>query len=287
MSTVSDPPLGLHISTDHGFPAAVDSARELGAEAVQIFTCNPSSWRSPMADPRAARAFTDALREAGVRQVVSHANYLINLAGSEEPLYHKSCVALAEDLARGAAYGLDHCIVHIGSHKGAGLSSGYQQVVAAVEGALGEVPAAGCPRLLLENSAGTGNNVGGTFEDLATLMERLGEHADRVGICFDTCHAHASGYGMSGSEMAGATLEELDSVLGLDRVFVIHANDTQVPAGGKADRHWHIGEGLLGDDAFALLIHDPRTRALPFILETPGDEQVEGRRNLERLRALR
>jgi deoxyribonuclease-4 len=265
----------------------VESARELGAEAVQIFTCNPSSWRSPMADPRAARAFTDALRAEGVRSVVSHANYLINLAGTEEPLYSKSVAALAEDLARGAAYGLDHCIVHIGSHKGAGLESGYQHVVAAVESALADVPAAASPRLLLENSAGTGNNVGGRFEELAELMARLQPHADRVGICFDTAHAHSAGYDMSGAEMTGDTMAELEAVVSLDRVFVIHANDTQVPAGGRADRHWHIGEGLLGDDAFAYLLHHPGTQSLPFILETPGDESVEGRRNLERLRSLR
>jgi deoxyribonuclease-4 len=254
---------------------------------VQIFTCNPSSWRSPIPDPRAARAFTDSLRSAGVRAIVSHANYLINLAGSEEPLYQKSCAALTEDLARGAAYGLDHCIVHIGSHKGAGLAAGFNQVVAAVENALAAVPRPDSPRLLLENSAGTGNNVGGTFEELAELMNRLESHADRVGVCFDTCHAHASGYEMTGSEMSGDTIAELDSVLGIDRVFVIHANDTRVPAGGKADRHWHIGEGLLGDEAFAYLMHQPGIDRLPFILETPGDEQVEGRRNLDRLRSLR
>jgi deoxyribonuclease-4 len=240
-----------------------------------------------MADPRAARAFTDALREAGVQVIVSHANYLINLAGSEEPLYSKSRAALTEDLARGAAYGLDHCIVHIGSHKGSGLEGGYDHIVAAVEETLEAVPAIGSPRLLLENSAGTGNNVGGNFSELAELMERLEPHADRVGLCFDTAHAHSAGDDMTGSEMAGDTLAEFDDVVGLDRVFVIHANDTQVPAGGRADRHWHIGEGLLGDDAFAYLLHHPVTGKLPFILETPGDESVEGRRNLERLRSLR
>ena len=240
-----------------------------------------------MPDPRAARAFTDALREAGVRTVVSHANYLINLAGTEEPLYSKSCAALTEDLSRGAAYGLDACIVHIGSHKGSGLEQGYDQVVAAVEGALEAVPGVGSPRLLLENSAGTGNNVGGSFVELAELMDRLVEHFDRVGLCFDTAHAHSAGNDMTGSEMAGDTLADFDEVVGLDRVFVIHANDTQVPAGGRADRHWHIGEGLLGDDAFAYLLHHPGTNSLPFILETPGEEATEGRRNLERLRSLR
>ena len=240
-----------------------------------------------MPDPRAARAFTDGLREAGVQVIVSHANYLINLAGSEEPVYTKSCAALSEDLARGAAYGLDHCIVHIGSHKGSGLQSGYAHVVAAVEGTLAAVPTTGAPRLLLENSAGTGNNVGGSFAELAFLMGRLEAHSDRVGLCFDTAHAHSAGNDMTGSEMAGDTLADFDKIVGLDRVFVIHANDTQVPAGGKADRHWHIGEGLLGDDAFAYLLRHPVTGKLPFILETPGDEAVEGRRNLERLKSLR
>jgi deoxyribonuclease-4 len=239
-----------------------------------------------MADPTAARAFTDALRAAGVRTVVSHANYLINLAGTDEPIYTKSRKALAGELRRGAAYGLDHVIVHIGSHKGEGLESGYAHIVDAVHGALEEVPAEGSPRLLLENSAGTGDNVGGRFEELAELLRRLDDVGDRVGICFDTCHAHASGYEMAGAELAGDVIAELDEVVGLRHLYVIHANDTQVPAGARADRHWHIGEGLLGEDTFAYLLNHPDLRHLPFILETPGDEHLEGRRNLDALRAL-
>jgi deoxyribonuclease IV len=264
----------------------VASARDLGLEAVQIFTTNPSSWQAQMADPTAARAFTDALRAAGVRIVVSHANYLINLAGSAEPIYTKSRKALAGELRRGAAYDLDHVIVHIGSHKGDGLESGYSHIVDAVHGALEEVPGEASPRLLLENSAGTGDNVGGQFEELAELLRRLDDIGDRVGICFDTCHAHASGYDMSGAEMAGDVIAELDDVVGLSNIHVIHANDTQVPAGGRADRHWHIGEGLMGADTFAYMLNYPQLRHLPFILETPGDEHLEGRRNLETMRGL-
>lgn len=279
--------LGLHLSVDRGFPAAVEAARDLGLEAAQIFTCNPSSWRSKMADPRAARAFTEALRGTGVRTAVSHANYLINMAGAEEPIYSKSREAIADELMRGAAYGLDHVIVHIGSHKGSGLEGAYERIVRAVQGAFAAVPANGSPRVLLENSAGTGNNVGGRFEELAELLSRLGSERDRTGICFDTAHAHSAGYDMSGAEMAGDTLAELENVVGLENVYVVHANDTQVPAGGKADRHWHIGEGLLGEDTFALLLRHPVLGQLPFILETPGDESTEGRRNLEVLRSLR
>ncbi len=262
------------------------SAKALGVEAVQIFTTNPSSWQAKMADPTAAHAFTEALRAAGVRTVVSHANYLINMAGADEPIYTKSCKALTGELQRGAAYGLDHVIVHIGSHKGTGLESAYSHVAGAVHGALAVVPPGASPRLLLENSAGTGDNVGGEFGDLAELMARLADVSDRVGICFDTCHAHAAGHEMSGAEMTGDVMAEFDEVVGLEHLFVIHANDTQVPAGGKADRHWHIGEGLLGEDAFAYLLHLPELRNLPFILETPGDEGIEGRRNLDRLREL-
>jgi deoxyribonuclease-4 len=280
------PAIGIHISTSQGFPAAVSSAKDLGLEAVQIFTTNPSSWQARMADATAARAFTDALREGGVRTVVSHANYLINLAGEEEPIYSKSRAALAGELRRGAAYGLDNVIVHIGSHKGAGLESAYAHIVDAVHSALGDVPGAGSPRLLLENSAGTGDNVGGQFEELAELLQRLADVGDRVGICFDTCHAHVAGYEMAGAELTGDVLAELDDVVGLGNLHVIHANDTQVPAGGRADRHWHIGEGLLGSDAFAYMLKHPKLRHLPFILETPGDEKIEGRRNLAALRAV-
>ena len=106
-------------------------------------------------------------------------------------------------------------------------------------------------------------------------------------MCFDTAHAHSAGYDMTGAEMAGDVLAELDEVVGLGNIHVIHANDTQVPAGGKADRHWHIGEGLLGEDTFACLLHHPVLGERPFILETPGDEHIEGRRNLEVLRSLR
>ena len=279
--------LGLHIGVDRGFPAAIETATELGIEAAQIFTCDPAAWRSKMVDPRAARAFTDALRDAGVRVVVSHANYLINMAGSEQPIYSKSVAALAEELSRGAAYGLDGVIVHIGSHKGSGLESAYDNIVAAIENAFATVPADGSPRLLLENSAGTGNNVGGHFTELAELLRRLKPHADRIGICFDTAHAHSAGYDMTGAEMAGDVIAELDEVVGLQHIQVVHANDTQVPAGGRADRHWHIGEGLLGTDTFALLLRHPQLGALPYILETPGDEHTEGRRNLETLRSLR
>jgi deoxyribonuclease IV len=280
------PAIGIHISASKGFPAAVASAKDLGLEAAQVFTTNPSSWQAKMADATAARAFTDALRQGGVRTVVSHATYLINLAGEEEPIYSKSRAALAGELHRGAAYGLDHVIVHIGSHKGAGLESGYAHIVDAVHSALEEVPGEASPRLLLENSPGTGDNVGGQFEELAELLKRLGDVGDRVGVCFDTCHAHVAGYEMAGSEMTGDVLAELDDVVGLGNVYVIHANDTQVPAGGRADRHWHIGDGLLGPDAFAYMLKHPQLMRLPFILETPGDEQIEGRRNLEVLRSL-
>ena len=286
MSQVAGPAIGLHLCTDRGFASAVESAHALGVESVQVFTGNPASWKAPPVQPGPARAFTEALRAGGVRTIVSHCNYLINLAGSEPILHSKSRESLANEMERAAAYGLDHVIVHIGSHKGAGLETGIEQVVGAVESALAAVPAEGSPRLLLENSAGTGDNVGGRFEELGTLLDRLSAHSERLGICFDTAHAHSAGNDMGGAEAVRGTLARLDQEVGLGRVYVVHANDTEVALGGKADRHWHIGQGNLGIEAFAQMFSDPVMGRLPYILETPGDEAVEGRSNLGVLRML-
>ncbi|HEV3232397.1 MAG TPA: deoxyribonuclease IV [Candidatus Dormibacteraeota bacterium] len=297
MSPAGGAALGLHISTNRGFAAAVESARDLGVEAVQIFTGNPAAWKAPPVQPGPAREFTEALRAAGVRTVVSHCNYLINLASDDPVLHGKSKESLANEMERAAAYGLDCVIVHIGSHRGSGLEGGLERIVAAVEHALAAVPAAGSdpagqdgprtPRLLLENSAGTGDNIGGRFEDLGELLRRLTPHADRVGICFDTAHAHSAGNDMAGPAAARATIAHLDATVGLERVHVVHANDTEVELGGKVDRHWHIGQGNVGIETFAHLLAHPVLGRLPFILETPGDEHVEGRSNLETLRLLR
>jgi deoxyribonuclease-4 len=286
LSPAQGPYFGLHLDTGRGFPAAVEAAIALGLEATQIFTGNPAAWKSRMADTDAARTFTDSLRAGGVRVAVSHANYLINLAGPDPKMYAKSCDALTEELRRGAAYGLDHVIVHVGSHRGAGRASGLERIVAAVEQSFAAIPAAGAPRLLLENSAGTGDNIGGRFEDLGELLRRLDSSRDRIGVCFDTCHAYASGYDLGGFEAGLKVIVDLQRCVGLDRIHVIHANDTQVPLGGKADRHWHLGEGNIGLDTFTLLLQHPTLGRLPFILETPGNEAVEGRRNLETLRSL-
>ncbi|MHB8507830.1 MAG: deoxyribonuclease IV [Candidatus Dormibacteria bacterium] len=286
MSAAGGPLIGLHLSTDRGFNAAVMAARDLGLEAAQIFTGNPSAWKAQPVRPGPARAFTEGLREAGVAVIVSHCNYLINLAGDDLVLHAKSRESLTNEMERGAAYGLDHVIVHIGSHKGSGLEAGMGRIVEAVRAALAAVPPTGAPRLLLENSAGTGDNVGGEFAELGELLDRLAEVGDRVGICFDTAHAHSAGNDMAGPVAACATLSALDRAVGLDRVFVVHANDTEVALGGKADRHWHIGQGNVGIETFAYMFKHPILGRLPYILETPGDEAVEGRSNLEVLRML-
>jgi deoxyribonuclease-4 len=168
---------------------------------------------------------------------------------------------------------------------GSGLEHGYQRITSAVEMALQSVPPASSPRLLLENSAGTGNNVGGRFEELAELLQRLAPYRARTGVCFDTAHAHSAGYDMS-PEGVEEAVAQLDRTVGLDRVFVVHANDTQVDVGAKRDVHWHIGEGHLGEDTFFYLLTHEQLRDRAFILETPGEEMSEGRRNLERLRSL-
>jgi deoxyribonuclease-4 len=210
--------------------------------------------------------------------------YLINLAGPNPSFYAKSKVALKGELERAEAYGCQYVVTHVGSHMGEGHDAGIGRVVAALDEVLSAVPnSVSC---LLETSAGGGAYVGARFEDLAQILDRLPQHATRLGVVFDTAHAYASGYDDSGAEGMRATLDELTRVVPAARIRACHCNDTDVPLGGKADRHTGIGQGLIGPDGFRTLLTYPALAHCAFILETPGEEMLEGLTNLTTLRSL-
>jgi len=219
-----------------------------------------------------------------VRPALAHAMYLINLAGPNPSFYAKSKVALKGELERAEAYGCQYVVTHVGSHMGEGHDAGIGRVVAALDEVLSAVPnSVSC---LLETSAGGGAYVGARFEDLAQILDRLPQHATRLGVVFDTAHAYASGYDDSGAEGMRATLDELTRVVPAGRIRACHCNDTDVPLGGKADRHTGIGQGHIGLDGFRTLLTYPALAHCAFILETPGEEMLEGLTNLTTLRSL-
>jgi deoxyribonuclease-4 len=277
--------IGMHMRTGRGLDKAVETIRELQLQAVQIFTGNPSAWRSAPVDPKATALFKAALEELNVRPAMSHAMYLINLASPNPTFQKKSRDALKAELERAEAYGLQYVVTHVGSHMGDGAQAGIDRVVAQLDQVLGT--AGGSAMCLLETSAGGGAYVGAKFDDLAQILGRLSQHAPRLGVCFDTAHAYASGYDVAGAAGMTRTLEQLTAVIPAERVRACHCNDTTVTLGGKADRHVNIGQGNIGLEGFRALLHFDPLAHCAFVLETPGEEMLEGLENLNRLRSLR
>lgn len=276
--------IGLHIRTGRGLDKAVEMIKTLELKSVQIFTGNPSAWRSAPVDAQATAFFRKSLEELDVRPAMAHAMYLINLASPNPTFMKKSREALAAELVRAASYGCQYVVTHVGSHMGDGAQAGIDRVVAALDDVLTKTSAS--TMCLLETSAGGGAYVGAKFEDLAQILGRLPQHATRLGVVFDTAHVYASGYDDSGREGMGKTLNELTAIIAPGRIRACHCNDTTVALGGKADRHVNIGQGNIGLEGFRALLHYEKLAHCAFVLETPGEELLEGRENLHALRSL-
>ena len=276
--------IGMHMRTGRGLDKAIEMIRLLELKAVQIFTTNQSAWRSPAVDPNATAYFRNALQELDVRPAMAHAMYLINLASPNPNFMKKSRQALADELVRAEAYGCQYVVTHVGSHMGEGAQAGIDRVVAALDEVL--TKSAASTMCLLETSAGGGAYVGAKFEDLAQILARLSQHATRLGVVFDTAHVYASGYDDSGEAGMRHTLDQLTDIIAPERIRACHCNDTTVALGGKADRHVSIGQGNIGLEGFRALLHYEKLAHCAFVLETPGEELLEGKANLEALRSL-
>lgn len=276
--------IGMHVRTGRGLDKAIDLIKTLQLKAVQIFTGNPSAWRSAPVDPQATASFKRSLEELDVRPAIAHAMYLINLASPNPTFMRKSRDALAAELVRAESYGCQYVVTHVGSHMGDGTQAGIDRVVAALDEVLTKT--GGSTRCLLETSAGGGAYVGAKFEDLAQILSRLPQHAARLGVVFDTAHVYASGYDDAGEEGMRKTLDQLTDIIAPERVYACHCNDTTVALGGKADRHVNIGQGNIGLEGFRALLHYDKLAQCAFVLETPGEEMLEGLENLAALRSL-
>lgn len=276
--------LGAHVSTQGGVATAPARGRAIGATAIQVFTKTPSQWREPTVDDTGAHAFREGLEEHGIRAVVSHDSYLINLASPDPVLRRRSQAAFVEELRRCERLGIPAVVSHPGNFlddRAAGLrrnAEAYAECLVAVPGKV---------RVAIETTAGSGTALGATFAELkklADLMPRATRR--RVAFCADTCHLWAAGYDLVGDY--DGVVAELDRVLGLERLACLHLNDSRGERGGRLDRHALIGEGTLGREPFRRVMTDPRLNHVPKILETPkGDDMVTNdRRMLRRLRAF-
>ena len=280
--------LGAHMSIVGGVSQALRRGMETGCDVIQLFTKNAMQWRARPLTQDDRAAFQQARHETQVRPIAVHDSYLINLASLDERLYGRSLEALWEEMQRTESLGIPYLVLHPGSHRGDGEQQGIDRIARGInlihqQGAEMKV------MILMETTAGQGATLGNRFEHFARIIERIGEDK-RVGVCLDTCHVFAAGYDISTPQGYEATVEEFERVIGLERLKVIHLNDSKGTLGARVDRHEHIGKGHLGLDAFRRLLQDPRLAHLPFILETPKAKTAGGEDwdcvNLRTLRGL-
>ena len=267
-----------------GIYRALERGKDAGCRTIQIFLKNSTQWQGKPLHEEDRVRYLEVRKRMGIHPVVAHNSYLINLASPDPDLYRKSLGAFVEEMKRARFLGIGCVILHPGAHMGDGEDRGLARVAAALDCALDQVEPP--VRILLENTAGQGTCLGHRFEHLATILGSLREER-RVGICLDTCHTFAAGYDIRASESYRKSMRELDRLVGIERVGVIHVNDSKGKLGCRVDRHAHIGKGFIGLDGFRCLVNDRRFFHVPMILETPkGEDLALDRRNLATLRRL-
>ena len=269
-----------------GVDRAPARAAEIGAHVFQIFTKQPSRWAEPVLEDEVATRFRDEAARHGIGFTTSHDSYLINLASPDPVLWRRSAACFRGEVGRAARLDLDAVVTHPGNATDGDRGGGIARNAEAITETLEAVP--GRTRILLELTAGAGTSVGGTFEDLASIIDGVPEpHRSRVGVCFDTCHAWVAGNDLAGD--FGGVWIRADDTFGVHRIELFHLNDARTPFGSRLDRHENIGEGTMGLEPFRRLMKEPRFRCVPKILETPkgADGVTADRMNLRLLRGLR
>jgi deoxyribonuclease-4 len=264
------PPFGAHMSIAGGLPLAVDRAVAHGCEALQIFSKSSSQWRARPLEAQEIRDFRRRVERAGLGSVVAHASYLINLASSAPALRAQSLEAFGIELDRAEALGLLGVVIHPGCFTTGTEDDGMRLVAAGVRLVLRQRPRQRA-MVLLEQTAGQGTSLGWRLEQLARIIEHLDGHP-RVGVCLDTCHLFAAGYDLGSEAGYRETFNAFARLIGRDRLRVVHVNDSKKRLGSRRDRHEHIGQGLIGLDAFRRMVNDRRLRRVPMLLETPKTE---------------
>ena len=277
-------PVGSHVPVGGGLVKGLAYAREIGAGAVQVFVSNPRGWAPSAGDPAQDAAFREACAREGVPAYV-HAPYLVNFGSPTEATQRRSVEAVRHALTRGAAIGARGVVVHAGSAvAGAHRDDAMAQLRTLLLPVLDALPE-GAPRLLVEPTAGGGQALAATVQDLGPWFAQLDDHP-ALGVCLDTCHAFAAGHDLAAPGGMKRTLDALVKTVGRGRLGLVHANDSKDPLGSTRDRHEAIGAGQIGKDPFAELFRHPATRGVPVVVETPGDA-ASHRRDVELLCALR
>src|SRR5579863_7691998 len=278
--------IGIHTSTAGGIHNAAERAYRIGCNTLQIFSSSPRQWAPYELSYPLCEQMLRLRARYDLRPLVIHTNYLVNLASTNELFLKKSIEAFRGEVERALALCADCLVLHPGSFRGADREAGLLQTAAAIAAATKDLDLAkGGLTILIENTAGAEFSLGGSFEQVAEILERL-EGLVPVGACIDTCHTHVAGYDIVSEAGMKATLAHLDETVGLKNVRVWHCNDAKAACGSKLDRHQHIGKGSIGLEPFRRLLNDPRLTHAAFIAETPIDKPGDDRRNIAALKKL-
>ena len=300
--------LGVHLPIADGLVRAADRAAEIGAASLQVFSDHPSTSRHRAAPSPDLPAFRARLAAAGIAPLAIHASYLINLASSDAAYHERAVALLARELRAARRFGASIVNVHIGSHGGAGAAAGIERLVTAIGRALaaehepetgssenGDTDApddagvAVAPTIALENAAGSGSALGVDVDELSAIADALGGAglpAERIGFCLDTAHAWSAGHDLRDPEATDAFVDAFDRRIGLDRLALVHLNDSKSERGSRIDRHEHIGAGRIGEIGMTHLLRHPGLAGAVWILETPGMDEGYDAINLARAIAL-
>lgn len=276
--------IGAHVSTSGGLHKSVDRALESGCESIQIFAANPNSWISRPIDPKIAKKFKRRIELSNLFPVVIHTQYLLNLASPNEENYAKTMYALRDAVCRANFINAQYVVTHIGSHKGEGFESSLERIRNAVTSAIAEDD--NNTMILLENTSGSGNTIGSSFEELSNILNTMPELNERIGICLDTAHLWGAGYNVSSEDGINQLIAQFDEMIGLNRLKILHLNDSMLERNSKVDRHENIGKGKIGIEAFRVIVNHPSLQSIHGIVETPYINN-EPRADVELLKNLR
>jgi deoxyribonuclease IV len=278
--------IGIHTSTAGGVEMAAERAYRLGANTFQIFSSSPRQWKPYSLASSQCDAMRGLREKYGIGPVAIHSSYLVNLASATPEFHRKSVAAFRGELERALALCAEYLVLHPGSFRGRSREEGLELAARSIaEAAAGLKLENSNLKVLIENTAGAEFSLGGSFDQVAQLLDYL-RPVCPVGACIDTCHTHVSGYDIVSEAGWHETMRKLDETVGLKNVQVWHCNDAKDPRGSKRDRHEHIGKGTIGLEAFRRLLNDARTEHAAFIAETPIDEPQDDLRNIETLKSL-
>jgi len=275
--------LGAHVSISGGVEKAIQRQKDIHGSCGQIFAGSPRTWSVSTYTDEEGKTFRDLQKKEGQTPYTIHSTYLVNLATPKDDLFQKSINCLQKELNAADKLGVDYVVFHPGAHTGSGRQNGIQRIAEGID----KLTIPENVTLLLENTAGKGTTLGKTIGELRQIIDKAhGTDKDRLGICIDTCHAHAAGYELKDKEGFKDFVQEIKEDIGIDNLKLLHLNDSKDEKGSEKDNHEHIGQGNIGDEGFTNIVNEPSFKHIPMVLETPVTKQKGYKENITHLKTL-